>query len=473
MSKQRMYHSSFNHNGFKKKQGAKSRAHNLRAEITLKNLYTNSVEMEQICDPDLIKNNLIYIDFKKANPLDGEKYFKEITARLDAEKKEYIAKLEKGFTDSNKAELSDGRAKAKAAFKRYAGSSEGAEQAYWLDIAERLGNEPLDPLAEAQKLQAAADGKIKRYNQKAERLSTIDQYNELIGIKSRNTQFTIFSKELLYKFPDNTNLKVDPMHLAQFTHSMNTKLFPDFRCTYIAIHSDENPDNPHAHTELSGLNLKTGEMDIQQQLFINLEKQYLLKNQPFPFTGRDYNDLNYSEVQRFGEVYQDFIYDEINSFLVVKGYSAKLEKRTAEEKEEDSREFKEKYMPTQKREHTRAKKMQNENKKLDEKININSELVGVLDNEIKSKKEELTNIKKLTKAAKDIYLNVKETLKSALDFSKTSSEDELLNYKNSFKQIKDAEIAKKIEAESIDIQPTDDQKEKIKVASRRRNRRGL
>ena len=53
---------------------------------------------------------------------------------------------------------------------------------------------------------------------------------------------------------------------------MNKKLYPDFRTTYITIHSDENPDRPHAHVEFSGKNLKTGEMDIQLGLTKTVKK---------------------------------------------------------------------------------------------------------------------------------------------------------------------------------------------------------
>lgn len=193
-------------------------------------------------------------------------------------------------------------------------------------------------------------------------------YDQLLGVKSRNTEFTVFSKELLYKIPDDTDLKIKPMDMANFVNKMNKKLFPDFRPTYITIHSDENPDQPHAHCEFSGKNLKTGDMDIQQQLFLNLEKQFKFKNKPFPFEGKSYNGLDFEEVKQFGETYQDFIFEEMNQYLNKKGYNANLEKRTEQEIKEQNKQFIDQHKPTQNREWTRAKKLQEKNTELKSEV---------------------------------------------------------------------------------------------------------
>lgn len=403
--KKKMYHSNFNHNGYRRAKGAKSRAHNLRAENTLKSLYHSSVELEQICSPDRINKNLLIIGGKVIrNPTteDGDRYFKEITASLDAERMDYLKRLENSHSDTNAAELRGSRSNAMAAFKRYAkGSKNEGEQAYWQGLTERLGNEPLNFEEEAQKLQEATNGgKITRYNDKIKRLQEVDQYNDLLGVKSKNTEMTVFSKEALYKIPDDSNVNVKSEDWVRFVHSMNKKLYPDFRCTYIAVHCDENEENPHAHVEFSGLNLKTGEMDIQRQLFINLEKQYQLKNKPFPLAGKANDTLTKEELTQYGEAYQTFIYEEINDFLLERGYKAKLEKRTAEEVKEDFDKFKDKHKPTQDRQFTRAKKLQEEGDQVEGELENLKELKK---NEAKSvfeirqnKKELSTDVQNLT-----------------------------------------------------------------------------
>jgi hypothetical protein len=131
MTKQRLYHSQFNHNGWKKSKGNKSRAHNLRAEQSLKNLYKNTVLLNDICSPELIENNLLFIDGKKVDPLNGEQFYKSITKSLEEEKQEYLDNINNAYSDSNKAELSSKRAQAKQALKRYSDGSEHLEKDFW------------------------------------------------------------------------------------------------------------------------------------------------------------------------------------------------------------------------------------------------------------------------------------------------------------------------------------------------------
>lgn len=492
MTKQRLYHSQFNHNGWKKSKGNKSRAHNLRAEQSLKNLYKNTVLLNDICSPELIENNLLIIDGKKVDPLNGEQFYKSITKSLEEEKQEYLENINNAYSDSNKAELSSKRAQAKQALKRYSDGSEHLEKDFWNGLIEKLGVDNFDSEDEILELKNTTDGKIKRFNQKVKRIKELEDYNQLLGIKSRNTEFTVFSKELLYKIPDDTDLKIKPIDMANFVNRMNKKLFPDFRATYITIHSDENPDQPHAHCEFSGKNLKTGDMDIQQQLFLNLEKQFKLKNKPFPFEGKSYNGLDFEEVKQFGETYQDFIFEEMNQYLNKKGYKANLEKRTEQEIKEQNKQFIEQHKPTQNREWTRAKKLQEKNtelksevvktikqknkavkvvKKLNENVedleinieNKNEELINVKRN-LKIKYEELSSLEKLT-------VNAKSALQSAINFANNPQIKSLEDYKEHFQNIRNDVVADKIKTQSIKIQPTEDQEIKIKKNSRRgRNR---
>lgn len=456
MSKQRLYHSNFNHNGWKKKKGEKSRAHNLRADLALDGLYMGSVVLDEICDPDLIKNNKIYIDRKLINPLEGDKFFKEITDSLESEKKEYLEKLESSYSDSGKAELSGLRAKAKAALKRYSASSGGAEKDFWDELTDRLGKEEINPETELARLQAT--GKVTRYNQKSKRIEELGNYNPLIGVKSRNTELTIFSKEMLYKIPDSTDLKVSALDMANFSNAINKKLYPDFRCTYIAIHCDENPERPHAHVELSGKNLKTGEMDINQQLFLNLKKEYQLKNKHFPLPGESYNDLTYDEVVTFGEVYQDYIYEEMNKYLQKKGYDAKLEKRTTEEKIDDKREFLDQKKPTQKREHTRAKKLKEENENLNTEVVLKEKKVLELSDKVKWYETVIDQSKKTLEG-------IKAGIKAAFSFSKSSSQEDLLDYSEAVKDIEDIKLKRQLSEDAENIQPTQKQKDEIRKTS--------
>jgi len=492
MKKQRLYHSQFNHHGFRKTKGAKSRAHSLRAENALLKLYKEPIKLKDICSPELIKNNLVWIDGKKVNSLNGDQLFDTITKSLEVEKKEYLEKINNAYTDSDKAKLSDKRAKAKASLKRYADGSDDLEKDFWINLKQKLGNEEIDPENEILDLKKTTDGKIKRFNQKIKRINELKDYNSLVGVKSRNTAYTIFSKEILYKIPDDTELSIKPMDFANFANSMNKKLFPDFKVNYLLVHCDENEERPHVHCEFSGKNKNTDEMDIQQQLFLNLEKQYKLNNKPFPFEGRSYNGLDFEEVKQFGETYQDFIFEEMNQYLNKKGYDAKLEKRTEQEVKEQNKQFLDQHKPTQNREWTRAKKLQEKNTELKSEVvksieQKNKALKTVkelnknvedLEINIENKNEELINVKRNLKieyeklsSVEKLTINAKSALQSAIDFAKNPQIKSLEAYKEHFQGIRDDVVADKIKTQSIKIQPTEDQEIKIKNNSRRgRNR---
>ena len=485
MTKQRLYHSQFNHRGFEITKGAKSRAHNCRAKIALQMLHGKPVFLEEICSPDLIQNNLVFVDGKKIDPLDGDQLFDTITKSLAEEKKAYLEKINNAYSDSNKAELSDGRAKAKAALKRYVDGSQDLEKDFWQGLIKKLGSEEIDPENEILNLKNTTDGKIKRFNQKVKRLKELEKYNSLLGVKSRNTEFTVFSKEILYKIPDDSKLSIKPIDFANFANQMNKKLFPDFRVTYLSIHCDEDPDNAHAHCEFSGLNLKTKEMDIQHQLFLNLEKQLKLQKKPFPFSGRSYNDLSNTEenneVKQFGEIYQTFIFAEMNKYLQKKGYDAKLEKRTEQEKKEQNKDFLKQKASTQDREFTRANKLKEQadqakieavknikkknssEKKLvetEKKLISKSEELEQTNEKIKEAYQELSGIEKLT-------VNAKSALKAALDFAENPRVQRLLDYKENFQKIRDDAIAEQIKTQSIRVQPNEEQANQVRKNSRR------
>lgn len=421
-NKQRLYHSNFNHNGFKKGKANKSRAHNLRSEQTLKTLYGQKVGLGEICDPDLIKNNLVFIDNQKVDPKKGDQFFRKITKDLEDEKNEYLQKIKNAYDDSNKAEASDKRAKAKAALKRYSKSSENLEKDFWNDLVNRVGSEEIDSENEIQKLKNTTDTKIKSFNQKIKRLKELEKYNVLLGVKSRNTAFTVFSKEMVYKIPDDTDLNIKPRDMAKFANKISKQLYPDFRVTYIAVHCDENPDRAHAHAELSGKNLKTGEMDIQDQLLINLQKQYELKNKDFPLKNKSYKALKFEEVQQFGQLYQDHIYEEMNQFLLKRGYDAKLEKRTEQEKKDDNRVFLDQKIPSQKREFSRFGKLKEENYKAEIRVELNQKESLKLQEKNQELNKENNGVKEEIKEGRKILNAIYEQIGTAKEFFKNGME---------------------------------------------------
>lgn len=483
-NKQRLYHSNFNHNGFKKGKANKSRAHNLRAKETLDNLHMQKVGLGEICDPELIKNNLVFIDNKKVDPKDGDQFFEKITKDLENEKNEYLQKIKNAYDDSNKAEASDKRAKAKAALKRYSKSSENLEKDFWNDLVNRVGSEEIDSENEIQKLKNTTDTKIKSFNQKIKRLKELEKYNVLLGIKSRNTAFTVFSKEMVYKIPDDTDLNIKARDMAKFANKINKQLYPDFRPTYIAVHCDENPDRAHAHAELSGKNLKTGAMDIQDQLLINLQKQYELKNKDFSLKNRSYKALTFEEVQQFGQLYQDHIFEEMNQFLLKNGYDAKLEKRTKQEIKDDNRIFLDQKIPSQKREFTRAGKLKEQNYEANQqlqttkiRVELNQKESFKLQRKNQALNEENKGVKEEIKEGNEILSAIYEQIGTAKEFFKNGMEAAYEYAMNSLPQALktymrkqealdelDVNAGDKLHEKAVIIQKTQEQKKTIKAS---------
>ncbi|ENO7073332.1 hypothetical protein ACBZ37_003176 [Vibrio cholerae] len=494
MTKQRLYHSNFNHHGHRRGKANRSRAHNLRAKAVLENLYTDKLKMSDICDFDLTKNNVLYIPdeegkLKLSDPEKGEEFYNKITSKLDKEKKEYLVNLENAFSDSNKAELSDKRAKAKAALKRYKDGSDGSESEFWQGLMDSLGSNGIDSETEISNLKNCAT-KIKRFNQKVQRIKELTEYNKLLGVKSRNTEYTVFSKELVYKFPDDSGLNVNPKDLANFANAISKSLYPDFSVNYLAIHLDENPDNPHAHIEYSGKNNKTGEMDIQQQVFLNLKRVYKKESKVFPFENKNhYNDLTFSEVKKFGEVYQDYIFEKMNVFLNERKYEVNLEKRTASEKLNDFEKFKDRFRPSQKREWTRANKLKELNEIADEKlvetnknVDKNKTEIATQNMVIKYKKEEVEKIdieiidkknilQKLNDKINDLnnkYEELKEAVKDALtsayEYALNDLKPSLFNYFQRQKEINeiDHNLGERLKNDAVDLQPSEEKKNVIK-----------
>ncbi len=343
----RLYHSSISGHGFAVAKAERSDSHNLRASCNL-DLKDNTI-------PLLTKNNLLFVFGQQVSASDGDAHFKAVTARLKKEKSDYEKRLASNYSNDEKAELSHKRVETKKGINRFIKSSVGAEQVYWSSLYGKVGKSEIDPKNEIKTLQSL--GKIKRFNDKVKRINQLGYYNGLIGDRSRNTSYTIFSKELLYKIPDDSKVNISPEHWQAMAKKIDSLIYPNFKTMYSVVHVDENPDNPHLHMRKSGLNIETGEFDIQDQVMANLAKQV----KGYPFEGKKWADLSIDEVKKHGEIYQSFVFGAMNQFLNKLGYDTELVKKSAQEKARDFDLFKDSKRPISEREHNRQRKLKNEN----------------------------------------------------------------------------------------------------------------
>ncbi|NMS37247.1 hypothetical protein, partial [Vibrio parahaemolyticus] len=101
---------------------------------------------------------------------------------------------------------------------------------------------------------------------------------------------------------------IKPDDFVRLTKAIQKKYFPDFDSIYMTVHMDENGENPHIHSKLSGKNNKTGKFDIQTQLLKRIKELH----PDCPIKKNKYSELNEDELIQFGEFYQAEIFKSFN-----------------------------------------------------------------------------------------------------------------------------------------------------------------
>lgn len=404
----RLYHSSISGNKFRKAKTRKADSHNLRSGCNL--------DLKENVDLSLSKNNLVFVKGKKSHFDNREHDFKLIQKQLQNEENEYIKSLSSHVSDDEKAELSHLRIESKKAVKRFISSSIDEEKEFWQGVYDDIGVNEIDPKTLSEQL--TSFGKVKRFNNKISRLNDLENCNKILNeTTSRNVSFTVFSKEILFKIPDEYKTNITNNDWIRVYNDFKKDIYPNNEMLYLTIHHDENPENPHVHFRLSGKNKKTGQMDIQDEMLKNtltaLKRDKLINDDDyFLFAGKEWKDLKYHETQRFGELYQDYVFNLLNNKFDGQRNDgiAHFKKRTKQEKEEDKRVFLDKHKPITQREHNRQKKLKIENDmveitltdklnniinldKISESLNkfINQLFKSHVNNKIEIEKEDLIN----------------------------------------------------------------------------------
>jgi len=156
-----------------------------------------------------------------------------------------------------------------------------------------------------------------------------DAHNSLLGTFDKKKTFI---QEGLFKFPrpkDKTKAELtDELSPSDYIYHIQNflqKNFPDHEIKAIFAHLDE--DKTHSHYFLSGINNKTGELDLHKREVevvnnyiatlngIDLEAELIPENKK----------LNHAERQRFGRYFQRFFYNFTNEHLLLeKGIEATI-----------------------------------------------------------------------------------------------------------------------------------------------------
>lgn len=431
MRQGKLYHSSISDHGFRRAKTRKADSHNLRSKL--------NKDIKENINLELTSNNILYVEGKLVDPTQTEKYFKRCSAILDKERSDYVSKLKNNYGDDEKAKLTLERVECKKAIKRFIKSSEDLEKNFWQDIYDRVSNETFENSKnDIDTLKSF--GKIKRLNNKKKRLEQLESFNGLIGDKTRNTAFTVFSKELLYKIPDDSKVNIKPENWIIIQNNIDRLLYPDFDNIYSVVHMDENPNNSHLHNRKSGLNKLTKEFDIHDQVMINLNKH--VKN--YPFKDKKWKDLNPDQVKEHGEIYQTFIFKKMNEYLKKMKIDVELVKTSPEEKAENSKKFLDKTRPIASREHNLQKKQKEINDK-NKKV-LNNQKLELNENDEKLEQQEdllftnNANIKKLESDKQNLNDDI-DTLEKEKSFIQKTIEalkdpkkylDKFINYAKNY-----------------------------------------
>lgn len=462
----RLYHSSISELGHSDGIRNASDKHNLRADPDNKNVIHSKT-----------KNNLLVIDGERADPMNGETNYKLVKSICDALKRDFVDTANQNdqnvsLSNQRKAELIQDRTLLKSKIKKWSENpkAEQNEREFWQNIHERLGSEALNGEDLANELQSFGKS-VKRFNDKKRALTggsykgkavqSIDNLNDLVGTTSRNINLSVITKELVFKIPDQWNANIKPEHFLKVAEFVKKQLYPDFDLIYSTVHTDELSN--HVHCRLSGKNKKTGAFDIQNQLLNRIRDNdhhnLLPKN-------KRYSELSKEEVKTFGELYQTKVFNIFHDCLEKLEYDFTVEKRSPEEKQDDSKKFLDKKRKSSDREYNLQNKLALENEKAQGNFEETNKMVNANFEVIKEQKVDIDANNKTIDSQKSFLDRLSEGIKTRKDeiikyfsnlyqYAKTNdikARNEAVDYHNDIEQ-QDEDISKLI-SESVNNELT-------------------
>lgn len=395
--------------------------HNLRVD------YKNSHSRKGDFDPDLSHKNIYYIfDPDKDSAVKVDRPTEQHILKIREWQKQTAKALKPKHTRKNTLDRNDDIQNTKKALRNWIGSDKTTEEERELyqevlkKIESNLKNgdpanfendvlEQFSLIAE----QAKSEGvKISRYNDKRKRLQKIISIDfereDKRGVNNSTRQ-----TEYLFKIPDQNHLKWSNKQMLKIARDFK-EYFKDYDILYLAIHHDENPDNPHLHFALSNLNRKTNKYDIVQAE-INAVRQWQVENniEPDPILDIAKTDMNEEQISKFGELFQDFMFDIANRQKPTPAYkeSKKIKvaepdfrKRTEEEKRKANHTY-EQNKPIAQRQHNRQRKVIEQVKKEVKQYKKIKKTVEAYE----QKKIDLSNdFKKAKKTLDQSYIEIQE-----------------------------------------------------------------
>lgn len=454
MKEGRILISNINEQGHSSAKRKASDKHNVRADPDNPNYV-----------PELTKNNLVFVQGKQFNPEKKKGLFKKITGICDQLKIDFQNDARKNNNDvsisaQKKAELQTRRTKVKSKIKKWSTNekADDQEQAFWNDLYSSIGIDEINSDEKINELQSFGKS-VKRFNDKKKAISELSDFNKLIGTKSTNVNLSIITKEILFKIPDQWNHNIEPLDFLKMTRTINKKFFPDFDPIYEIAHCDEQ--SPHIHCRLSGRNNKTGKFDIQNQLLNKLRE--LDKKNRLP-ENKTYSQLSKKETKLFGEIYQELSIKYFNNLCKKYGYDFKVRKRTPEEIKQNKIDQRERRKKSAEREYNMQNDLAEKNKIANETLNNNKETISIQNIVINDKKEKIEELKKEQTYWEKLTVSTENAFKAAFEYAKNKLMPDLKWFKQEqdFLNSLNKEVGEAVNEQSVEMQPTTEQKNNIR-----------
>lgn len=233
--------------------------------------------------------------------------------------------------------------------------------------------------------------------------SYIKAHNDLIDDVGHTKKALL--QESIIKFPHTYNVSNQDVTKEEYTNFVKDfyeEYFPDYEIKLIAYHDDERSPNEnsgsHPHIFVSTKNTRTGDFDLlrQQVKFIN---QYIDEHEPNEKKFPENRTLRYAEAQRFGEIFQRFMYSRVREKLLInKGIELVLSDEVERKSEARQRTNQEAKLRKSDRTYNHASRMQ-------EQLELATKQV----NEMKIESEKIQKNKEEKEAE---YLDLKKEIKN-------------------------------------------------------------
>ena len=392
----------------------KSENHNLRLDPNNKNYIKSKSE-----------NNIYLVgsDFKQAKP--NEKNLQQLKRYVEhLKEKDKKAYQENNFSDldilsnDKKKQLTRERTLLKSKLKKWIDNEKTPEKEK--DIFQNILNDiEKEKSFNKKNLEDFSNikNKISRRNDKLKVIEKVSDFNILNGSKNRNFQLKIQSSEVIFKIPDHNKINVKSEHWKGIIQDYIKENYPNNKLLYAAIHFDEKEENPHAHVSISGYNSKTNDYDMPDQEMKVLDRHMSGK---YPFKDKKWRELTEKQRQKHGEIYQSYIFHFMNKKLKEYGYSVKFEKKTKEQIEEDNYSFT-KTKRSADREYNLQNKMNEENKKQEQKLkelkqdrNKEQRRLNIIKNQNRQIEEQQNELKKQIEHDKNLLDILKENIQKII-----------------------------------------------------------